>query len=276
MKDVTQRFECLLKYIKYEGLKLKHQLNHQPNLKVSYKAQDDLVTQYDLAIEKALIEKIQKEFPEDAFLTEETRQSISKIERPTWIIDPIDGTTNFVHGYPFFCLSVALATPQGIMAGAVYNPILNEYFSALKGHGAYFNNRRLPQLSAELQKKALLVTGFPYRKKVTEEKLTFAISLFAQFQAKSQAVRRDGSAALDLCYVAAGRFSGFFELGLHPWDIAAGLLISSEVGAIHLDYSAQPTSLFGKELICAHPKLANSIAQEIQILNEKIEQKKSS
>lgn len=263
---LQSRFEFLLGLIKHEGLHLRNAVQHHPKFQVTYKGHDDLVTQFDLETEKHLMEAIQKNFPTDLFLSEETHDDIRTLEGITWIIDPIDGTTNFVHGYPVFCISIAIALDTSVMCGAIFNPMQDELYFAYKDAGAYLNNHRLSPIGARSYSKALLVTGFPYRKKVSANQLRLAIELFCRFQSTTQAVRRDGSAALDLCYVAAGRFTGFFETGLHPWDVAAGMLISSEVGAIHLNFSGNPTDIFGKELICAHPDLAKEIVKEIQAL----------
>jgi myo-inositol-1(or 4)-monophosphatase len=270
MKDIQRRFEFLLNLIYREGTRLKFALNQHPHLNVSYKDQDDLVTQFDVAVEKSIIESIKSAFPKDQFCSEETHDQITALEAFTWIIDPIDGTTNFVHGYPVFCLSIAFSHNQTLHGGAVFNPIQNELFFALKGHGAYLNNKQLYPIKPRPPTKSLLVTGFPYQKKVSQQRHQLAIALFSKFQTSTQAVRRDGSAALDLCYVGAGRFNGFFETGLHPWDVAAGMVISAEVGATHVDFEGNPTTIFGNELVCAHPQLASKIVKDIQKIKGEI------
>ena len=266
--SLQHRFEFLLGLIKHEGLHLRSIVEHHPQFHVTYKGQDDLVTQFDLETETHLIKAIQKKFPKDTFLSEETQNQTKSLEGITWIIDPIDGTTNFVHGYPVFCISIAIAVEGAILFAAIFNPMQDELYFAHKGYGAYLNNSRLLPIGNRPYSKALLVTGFPYRKKVSMARLKFAIELFCRFQSTTQAVRRDGSAALDLCYVAAGRFTGFFETGLHPWDVAAGMLISAEAGAVHLDFKGNTTGIFGQELICAHPELAKQIVKEIRVLKK--------
>ena len=201
------------------------------NFQISYKGALNLVTEADLASEKEVVEILKRRFPGAAILAEEAGEAKGD-SGLRFIIDPLDGTTNFAHGYPVFAVSIAcetLGTQEDgeLTAGVVYDPLREELFTAARGRGAFLNGRRLAVSSTAKLEEALLCTGFPYDVK---EDLTKNLRLFSRFMGASRAIRRDGSAALDLCYVAAGRFDGFWEEKLGPWDTAAGALIVEEAG----------------------------------------------
>lgn len=196
------------------------------DFRISYKGALNLVTEADLASEKEVVGILKRRFPGSAILAEESGEE-SGDSGFRFIIDPLDGTTNFAHGYPVFAVSVACEEGAEVTAGAVYDPIREELFTAAKGNGAFLNGRRLGVSAAKRLGEALLVTGFPYDLK---DDLTGNLRLFNRFMGASRAIRRDGSAALDLCHVAAGRFDGFWEEKLGPWDTAAGALIVEEAG----------------------------------------------
>jgi len=166
-----------------------------------------------------------------------------------WIIDPLDGTTNFAHGYPFYCVSIAVEEKGEIVCGAVYDPVREEMFSAARGAGAYRNGERLKVSNVDRLSQALLITGFPYN---FRERLDTVIRQFGKFLVASQAVRRGGSAALDLCYVASGRLDGFWELYLQPWDTAAGHVILEEAGGRVTDFKGGPFSIYNKETLASN------------------------
>ncbi len=196
------------------------------DFRIDYKGALNLVTEADLASEKEVIGILKRRFPSAAILAEEAGEESGE-SGVRFIIDPLDGTTNFAHGYPVFAVSVACEEGDSVTAGVVFDPLREELFTAARGIGAFLNGRRLTVSATNTLEKALLITGFPYDLK---EDLTANLRLFTRFMGASRAVRRDGSAALDLCYVAAGRFDGFWEEKLGPWDTAAGALIVEEAG----------------------------------------------
>jgi myo-inositol-1(or 4)-monophosphatase len=196
------------------------------DFRISYKGALNLVTEADLASEKEVVGILKRRFPGAAILAEESGEE-SGDSGLRFIIDPLDGTTNFAHGYPVFAVSIACEEGAEVMAGAVYDPVREELFTAARGKGAFLNGRKLGVSATKRLGEALLVTGFPYDLK---EDLTGNLRLFTLFMGASRAIRRDGSAALDLCHVAAGRFDGFWEEKLGPWDTAAGALIVEEAG----------------------------------------------
>jgi myo-inositol-1(or 4)-monophosphatase len=204
--------------------------------KIYFKGEINLVTEADRMSEVFLMQKIRSSFPHHDIQTEESAgvQSGSDFR---WIIDPLDGTTNYAHGYPVFCVSVALEIKSAICLGVIYNPMLEEMFTAQKGGGAFLNGQAIEVSNTEKLSRSLLATGFPYDIRESKEN---NINNFIMMALKAQAIRRAGSAALDLAYVAAGRFDGFWELKLMPWDTAAGWLMIEEAGGA-------VTNLFGKD-----------------------------
>ena len=199
------------------------------DMRVDKKGAIDLVTEIDLQIEREFREMIAGRFPDHVVLGEEFSSSGDRDATPPfcWVFDPIDGTTNYAHGLPIFCSSLALEIDGEIVVGAVYDPTRRELFTAERGHGAWLNGSPLRVSSADELIDSLLVTGFHYGIQRDPEEL---VSLFREFIKRSRAVRRLGSAALDLCYVAAGRFDGYWESKIQPWDVAAGALIVAEAG----------------------------------------------
>ncbi len=197
------------------------------SFRVDKKSAIDLVTEVDVAIERSFREMIADRFPDHAVLGEEMGGSGSPPPGPCWVFDPIDGTTNFAHGLPIFCASLALEIDGTAQLAAVYDPTRKELFTAERGSGAFLNGRRLQVSAAADLLDALLVTGFPYD---VHQRVDEIVGLFAAFVGRARAVRRLGSAAIDLCYVAAGRMDGFWESDLKPWDIAGGALIVEEAG----------------------------------------------
>jgi myo-inositol-1(or 4)-monophosphatase len=197
------------------------------DVRVDKKGAIDLVTEIDLQIEREFRELMAERFPDHVVLGEEFEAGGDRSAAPPycWVFDPIDGTTNYAHGLPIFCSSLALEIEGTIVAGAVYDPTRRELFTAERGHGAWLNGRPLRVSPAETLLDSLLVTGFHYGIQRDPEEL---VTLFREFITKARAVRRLGSAALDLCYVAAGRFDGYWESKIQPWDVAAGALIVAE------------------------------------------------
>lgn len=222
-------------------------------LQVSNKGDIDLVTESDLASEKLIVDRIRTHFPRHAILAEESGASdgAGASEGKSewrWIIDPLDGTTNYAHGYPCYCVSIALERAGQIEIGVVYDPTRDELFAAERGQGATLNDRRIRVSEVEELNSAMLCTGFPYN---VRERQDFA-RYFAAFTMKAQAVRRDGSAAIDLAYVACGRFEGFWEDGLHAWDVAAGLLLIEEAGGLVTGFSGEAVSIYKPKVLASN------------------------
>lgn len=211
----------------------------------SKEGKHNLVTECDKASEKMIIETIHKSFPHHAILAEESGASAHKNE-VVWIIDPLDGTVNFAHSIPVFCVSIAVAIEGKVVSGVVYQPMTHEMFFAEKGKGGFLNGTKLNVSETSSLEKAILSTGFPYN--VDENPLN-CIETFAKLTRLGIPIRRLGSAAIDLSYVAAGRFDAYWEVSLHPWDVAAGQLILEEAGGKVTDYSGKPRSLFSTDPI---------------------------
>ena len=190
------------------------------------KGQIDLVTEADLAAEKIILEIVGHNFPKDNILSEEAGRRDEASNR-TWLIDPLDGTTNFAHRFPFFAVSIALEIENEVVLGIVYNPYMNEFFEAAKGKGAYLNGEPLRVSTTFSLQESLLATGFPYD---VYERPGKMVGLLEKMIVRAQGIRRLGSAALDLCYVAAGKLDGFWEESLKPWDTGAGDIIVREAG----------------------------------------------
>jgi myo-inositol-1(or 4)-monophosphatase len=231
-------------------------------LQVSNKGDIDLVTEADLASEKLIIERIKSHYPRHAILAEEsgTTEGITFVSGQTewrWIIDPLDGTTNYAHGYPCFCVSIALERAGSIEIGVIYDPTRDELFAAERGQGATLNDRTIRVSEVEDLNAAMLCTGFPYN---VRERPNFARD-FAKFTMAAQAVRRDGSAAIDLAYLACGRFDGFWEDGLNAWDIAAGLLLIEEAGGRVSDFNGAPLNIFTPKVLASNGLIHDKMMQ---------------
>lgn len=208
----------------------------------------NLVTEIDRKSEEIIITKIKQRYPHHDFLAEESgSHEVSSEYR--WIIDPLDGTLNFTHGFPIFSVSLALEVKGEIVLGIVYDPNGDELYSAEKGRGALLNNKPIHVSSTRKLIESMLVTGFPYSIKSNPDN---AVQHFNNFLMEAQAIRRLGSAALDLCYVAAGRFDGFWEVALHPWDMAGGVLILEEAGGKYTDFRGFPTTIYNKQLLVSN------------------------
>src|SRR5438552_4930670 len=217
---------------------------------VELKSRANLLTIADKESEALIIQRIKERYPNHAVLAEESGASGSGEGK--WIIDPLDGTTNFAHQYPFFCVSVAFEQHGDVLCGAVYDPVRDEMFSAARGAGSSVNGQEIQVSETDKLGSALIMTGFPYG---VREQISIAMSQFEAFIIESQAVRRGGSAALDLCYVANGRCDGFWEMDLHPWDTAAGLVILEEAGGRVTDFAGNPFSIYGKQIVASNGKI---------------------
>ena len=224
--------------------------------RVSYKGRMNLVTDVDKRCEDLIIKKIRRSYPLHSILSEESGASGCSKSQYRWLIDPLDGTTNYVHRVPFFCVSIALAMNDELIAAAVYDPIRNELFSASRGNGSFLNNKRIRVSGIATINKALLSTGFPYK---FGNSMKINIENFVMFMKRAQAVRRPGSAALDLCYVASSRFDGFWEMELKPWDTAAGVLIIKEAGGEVTDFKNRPFTPSMKQIVASNKRLHNQM-----------------
>ena len=213
------------------------------------KGRIDLVTEADTESEKAVIDVIRSCFPHHAILCEESGD-LPGDQACQWIVDPLDGTTNFAHALPLFSTSIAFALNGAVTMGVVHNPVMGELFTAVEGQGAFLNGKQIHAANQNTLTDCLLVTGFPYNFKDYFEEI---ISRFSRCLEASQGVRRLGSAALDLCYVACGRFDGYWEQNLKPWDTAAGQLIAKEAGARVTDFSNRPFDPWMKEIAVGNP-----------------------
>ena len=220
---------------------------------IEFKAKNSLVTEVDKLSEKIIISNIKKNFPTHDIFAEESGKDLSDSDY-LWLIDPIDGTTNYAHAYPFFSISIALEVKGEVIAGLVYDPVKDEMFTAEKGKGAFLNGEPISVSKSDEINHSHLCTGFMHE---VEWMVEANIRHFGNFIRRARAVRRDGSAALDLCYVACGRFDGFWELGLNPWDTAAAVLIVKESGGHLCKFNGDAYSIYDKEILAT-----NSIIDE--------------
>ncbi len=217
---------------------------------IQKKGDIDLVTAADLASEALIIERIKSYYPRHSILAEESGEAVVIGDGTTWkwIIDPLDGTTNFAHGYPCFCVTLALEHKGEIVLGVTFDPTRNELFAAERGQGATLNGKPIRVSKAEQLSESLIVTGFPYNFKSRPD---FARNL-TEFLLNSRGVRRDGSAAIDLAYVACGRFDGMWEEGLNPWDMAAGILLVEEAGGQVSGYDNSKFSIYSPPMVASN------------------------
>lgn len=216
----------------------------------------DLVTEVDEACEKLIVEGIRSARPRDAILAEEGHGEDSEGASTRWIVDPLDGTTNFAHGFPRFCVSIGIEQAGEIGVAVIYDPLLDECFEAARGAGAWLRDRRLHvSLENELG-RALIATGFAYDVHRSEDD---NLDRFGRVVKQARGIRRDGSAALDLCYVAAGRLDGYWEQKLKPWDVAAGLLLVTEAGGRTSDLSGGPAPESGDEIVASNGRVHEAL-----------------
>ena len=232
-------------------------------MRVDKKGAIDLVTEIDLQIEREFRGMIADRFPDHVVLGEEFSGADERhqIAEYSWVFDPVDGTTNFAHGLPIFCSSLALEIHGQPVAAAIYDPTRRELFTAQRGLGAWLNGEPLRVSSAETLMDALLCTGFPY---TVQQKPDELIGLFGHFLAISRAVRRLGSAAIDLCYVAAGRLDGFWEQSLNPWDISAGALIVQEAGGVATTVTGEPFNSRLGNIVASNGRIHDQMVGAIQ------------
>ena len=236
-------------------LKKRFHSRHQ----VEYKGRIDPVTEADLKSEEFITSRIDKQFPEHTILAEEGTGSGEEAEF-RWVIDPLDGTVNYAHGFPVYCVSIALEHDGEMVAGAVYDPERDELFRGARGLGAWVNRARLKIATETNIERALLATGFGYNIKTARRN---NLGYFARMAKKAQGVRRPGSAAIDLCWLAAGRIDGFWELYLHPWDTAAAIVFVEEAGGKATQMNGNPYSIFHQSILAANPRLHRAMLKAL-------------
>jgi myo-inositol-1(or 4)-monophosphatase len=242
---VKQYLEVAIETALEAGKILREEYSLPPD--IAYKGEVDLVTQADKRSEEAIVTRISKYFPTHAVAAEEGSGSDHDSEF-RWHVDPLDGTTNFAHKYPCFCVSIALAHRDEVLTGVVYNPIHDELYAAARGEGATLNGRKISVSKIPALSTSLLCTGFPVHKRQASPNIHY----YYDFTLRSHGVRRDGSAALDLACIAAGRFDGFWEFGLKHWDTAAGVILVTEAGGKVSDFHGQPYALGGPVVLATN------------------------
>jgi myo-inositol-1(or 4)-monophosphatase len=228
-------------------------------LKVGVKGPNDFVSEVDRAAEQVIINTLLEAYPGHGILAEESgREHGAKNSEYVWIIDPLDGTTNFLHGFPVYAVSIALAYRGQVQQAVVYDPTRNDLFFASKGRGAFLNDRRLRVSKRTRLSDALIGTGFPFRK---GDNFKRYVKMFEEVMQSCAGLRRPGAAALDLCYVAAGYYDGFFETGLQPWDAAAGSLMITEAGGLIGNFTGESDFLYQREVVAGNPKVYGQLVQ---------------
>lgn len=238
---------------------ISRQINNIPNLEIESKSTNDFVTQVDRQAEAKIIDILLKAYPDHSILAEESGASGSGDYQ--WIIDPLDGTTNFLHGFPHFAVSIALAYQGRLQQAVIYDPVKQELFTASKGDGAELNNRRIRVTKALGVPGALVGTGFPFRQK---HHFPAYQNMFNEVFQQAADIRRAGSAALDLAYVAAGRLDGFWEIGLKPWDMAAGALIIREAGGLVGDFSGNENYMHTGNVVAGNPRIFADLIRKLK------------
>jgi len=231
--------------------------NFGTDLRVEHKGRIDLVTNADKEAQNIIVTEIEERFPGHTIVAEEGGLQKVRDGQYTWYIDPLDGTVNFVHGIPIFCVSIAVYKSGEPFIGVCYNPVTEELFYAQTGKGAYLKEKRIRVSETDRLIDALVVTGFPYS---TDEPETL-VARFSRVLLNVQGIRRLGSAALDLCYVAGGKFDAFWETGLHPWDIAAGVVILLEAGGKISSLNGTPFHLDGKDILASNKRIHDELSE---------------
>ena len=234
---------------------------NREGLEIRSKHRNDFVTQIDKAAEDAILAILRQAYPDHAILAEESGNLPNPKSEYRWIIDPLDGTTNFIHGFPQYCVSIALQHRGATAHGVIYDPSKNELFTASRGHGAYLDDRRIRVTKCSQFKDALVGTGFPFKELA---RLDLYSRQLRTIMTSSAGVRRAGSAALDLAYVACGRMDAFWEMGLSSWDMAAGALLIQEAGGLVSDLAGAPGWLESGDIVAATPKIFPQLLEALR------------
>ncbi|HUM99087.1 MAG TPA: inositol monophosphatase family protein [Halothiobacillus sp.] len=242
------------------GTVISRATDHVADLTIESKQRNDFVSEVDRQAEHAIIDILKRAYPDHHFLGEESGDTGSELSEYRWIIDPLDGTTNFLHGLPHYAVSIALEYQGRLELGVIYNPSNQELFTAERGGGAFLNNRRIRVAGLRSLESALLGTGFPFR---ADQDVERYLKTFRALHGPLSGIRRAGSAALDLAYVASGRLDGFWEFGLLPWDMAAGILMVREAGGIVIDFSGKEEFMASGNVIAANPKITHAMLKAI-------------
>ncbi len=262
MTEYEGFLEIAIKAAKLAGEVILSNLGKISKGDINLKHASDFVTYVDRESERMIIKTIKEVCPENTFLAEE---SLKEDGDYLWIIDPLDGTTNYIHCYPMFAVSIALRHEKEIKIGVILDPLRDELYTAVKGKGAYLNGTHIKVSSVEEMRDALITTGFPFRKK---EMIDLYLKLFRNLFNRVSDIRRAGSAALDLAHLACGRCDGFFELGLSPWDVAAGSLLIKEAGGIVTDFGGGEEYIDTGNIIAGTPALHGEILKEVKAVFE--------
>jgi myo-inositol-1(or 4)-monophosphatase len=233
---------------------------------IDFKGEINLVTEADRSSEEIITSRIKRLFPDHDIMAEEGT-NVTRGAEYRWIIDPLDGTTNYAHGFPVFCVSMALQRMSQVILGVIYNPMLDELFVAQRGEGAFLQGRKIHVSHTKRLAEGFLGTGFPYD---VRENSRDALAYFDEMIPKAQAIRRAGSAALDLAYLAAGRFDGFWELRLNPWDTAAGWILVEEAGGLVTDFSGNPYVLESPSIVGSNGVLHKELTEVLHRASSRI------
>lgn len=257
---LQQALDRVILIAKEAGNLIMQGLQSNTDASVHHKGTVDLVTDTDKKVESFVISELTKSYPTSEFLAEESASSSYNLsDAPTWIIDPIDGTTNFVHKLPMFCVCIALSIKKEILLGVVFNPALDELFTATKRKGAFLNGKRISVASAAKLQQAVVSTNFGYDRSPANVEYTLT-KLQALLLNEVQSLRSGGSAACEMCSVACGRLDAFYERGIHPWDIAAGTIIVEEAGGIVRDISGGPLDLLSRRVMCGNKQIVEIVS----------------
>ena len=259
-EKLTLLLEKTQEVAKEAGAFIRRERRHFNPERVEHKGVNDLVSYVDKEAEKIIVNKLSQIFPEAGFITEEGTNT-TQAEEFNWVIDPLDGTTNFIHGVPIYSVSIALMERNEVVLGVVYEVNLHECFYAMKGGGAFCNDTRIKVSGAKTLSESLIATGFPYSNFDLIDKYLAALKSIMK---SSHGARRFGSAAVDLCYVAAGRVEGFFEYNLNSYDVAAGTLIVEEAGGKVTDFSGGRNFVFGREILSTNEKIHEEILANLK------------
>jgi myo-inositol-1(or 4)-monophosphatase len=254
---MSQFLEAAIEIAREAGAILR--ADHDRPKEIVYKGEVDLVTETDRRSEAVIVARLREKFPDHAIVAEEGGGAAAAGAKYCWHVDPLDGTTNFAHGYPCFAVSIGLTEHGEPIAGVVFNPVSDEMFTAAHGEGAYLNQKRIHVSPVEKLAHSLVATGFPTH----QRKNSANINYYWEFTLHSHGVRRDGSAALDLCSVACGRFDGFWEFGLNSWDTAAGMLLVQEARGAITDFAGAPYHPGGPQLIASNGRIHSEMRETV-------------